>query len=87
MQTYDRAREKLKSMPHPKNLHEYKNIVARVEVKLLIINENLNKELKSTEHQALKENDKLSLKPNKVKFEHILSQMRLVKILSKELKI
>ena len=78
-------------MHSPVNLHEYKNIVARVEVKLLIINDNLNKELKSIEHQALKENDKLSLKPksgpNKVKYEHILFQLRLVKILCEELKI
>ena len=91
MQSYDRARKKLKSMHSPENLHEYKKIVARVEVKLLIINDNLNKELKSIEQQALKENDKLSLKPesgpNKVKYEHILSQLRLVKILCQELKI
>ena len=57
----------------------------------MIINDNLNQELKSIEHQALKENDKLSLKPksglNKVKYEHILSQLRLVKILCEELKI
>ena len=83
--------KKLKSMHSPVNLDEYKNIVARVEVKLLIINDNLNKELKSIEHQALKENDKLSLKPksgpNKVKYEQILSQLRLVKILCEELKI
>ena len=88
--TYDRARKKLKSMHSPVNLDEYKNIVARVEVKLLIIN-NLNKELKSIEHQALKENEKLSLKPksgpNMVKYEQILSQLRLVKILCEELKI
>ena len=62
-QIYDRAQKKLKSMHSPENLHEYKNIVARVEVKLLIINDNLNNELKSIEHQALIENDKLSLKP------------------------
>ena len=46
--TYDRARKKLKLMHSPVNLDEYKNIVARVEVKLLIINDNLNKELKSS---------------------------------------
>ena len=83
--------KKIKSMHSPVNLDEYKNIVARVEVKLLIINDNLNKKLKSIEHQALKENDKLSLKPksgpNKVKYKQILSQLRLVKILCEELKI
>ena len=91
VQTYDRVQKKLKSMRSPENLHEYKNIVARVDVKLLIINDNLNKELKSIDHQALKENDKLSLKPefgpNKVKYEYTLSQLRLVKILCKELNI
>ena len=78
-------------MHSPKNLHKYKNIVARVEVELLIINDNLNKELESIEHQVLKENDTLSLKPksgpNKVNCEHILSQLRLVKILCEESKI
>ena len=63
-------------MHSPEILHEYKNIVARVEVKLLIMNDNLNKELKAREHQALNENDKISLKPesgaNKVKYEHTL---------------
>ena len=63
-------------MHSPEILHEYKNIVARVEVKLLIMNDNLNKELKVREHQALNENDKISLKPesgpNKVKYEHTL---------------
>ena len=62
-----------------------------MEVKLLIINDNLNKELKSIENQALKENDKLSLTPefgpNKIKYKHNLSQQILVKILCKELKI
>ena len=86
VQTYDRTRKKLNSMHSPESLHEYKNIEARV-----IINKNLNKELKSIEYQALKENDKLSLKPesgsNKVKYEHTLSQPRLVKNLCKELKI
>ena len=59
-----------------------------MEVKLLIINDSLNKELKSIEHQALKENDKVSLKPpsgpNNVKYEHILSQL---KNLCEELKV
>ena len=91
VQMYDRLRKKLKSVHSPENLYEYKNIVAKAAVKLLIINDNLNKELKSTEHQAVTENDTLSLKPefglNKVKYEHTLSQLRLVKILCKELKI
>ena len=56
----------------------------------MIINYNLNKELKSVEHQALKQNDKLSLKPkfgpNKIKYEHTLSQLKLVKISCKEIK-
>ena len=73
VQTYERARKKLKSMHSLENLHKYKNIVARVEVELLIINDNLNKKLKSIEHQTLKENDKLCPKPesgpNKVKYE------------------
>ena len=83
--------KKLKSTHSPENLHEYKNIVVRVEVKLLIINDNLKKELKSIEHQALNENDTLTLKPksgsNKVEYEHIFSNMRLVKTLCEELKI
>ena len=77
-------------MHSPENRHKYTNIVVRVEVKLLIINDNLNKELKSIEHQALKENDKLNLEPksgpNKVKYEHIFSQLRLVEISCEELK-
>ena len=69
-------------MHSPENLHQYKNIV---------VNDNLNKELKLIEHQALKENDKLIIKPEsgpkEVKYEHTLSQRRLVKMLCKELKI
>ena len=57
----------------------------------MIINDNLNKDLKSIENQALKENDKLCLKPefgpNKIKYEHNLPQQILVKILCKELQI
>ena len=90
VQTYGRTRKKIKSMQSLENLHKYKNIVARLEVKLLIINDNLNKELKSIEHQALNENDKTSLKPesgqNKVKYEHTLYLLRLAEILCKELK-
>ena len=50
VQTYGRTWKQLKSLHSPKNLHEYKYTEATLEVKLLII-DNLNKDLKSIEHQ------------------------------------
>ena len=84
----DKAGKNLKSLKTDENIENYRNIIAKVEVRILLLNTTLKKELKIIENETLTCND---LKPEKGcsrdNYDKTINKLKMVKILRKELKI
>ena len=77
-----------KSAEHTEN---YKLIVAKLEVKLLSLSDKYHKKLNKLEMMTLTENNaitpKLSITENKEQYVQTINNLKLIKVLRKELKI
>ena len=87
----DKARKNLKSLKTDENIENYRNIIAKLEVRILLLNTTLKKELKIIENETLTCNDLIALKPEKgcsrENYDKTINKLKMVKILRKDLKI
>ena len=88
---YYEARKKLKSIKTNENILTYRNIVAKLEVKILPLCSTLKKQLKDIENETLRKSDTIMLKPesgpSRVYYEKIVNKLKLIAVIRKELKI
>ena len=88
---FNKARKNLKSLKTDENIENYQSIIAKLEVRTLLVNSTLKKELKIMENGMLTCNDSIALKPekghSKENYDKIIDKLKMVKILPKELKI
>ena len=91
---YDEAKKRLKSIKSNKNILTFRNIVTKLEVKILPLCSTfctLKKQLKDIETETLIKGDKIMLKPesrlSRVYYEKIVNQLKLTAVIRKELKI
>ena len=84
------ARKKLKSIKSNENILTDRNIVAKLEVKILPLCSTLKQRLKDIETETLIKGDKTMLKPesgpSQVHYEKIVSKLKLIAVIRKELK-
>ena len=87
---FNKARKNLKSLKTDENVENYRNII-ELEVRILLLNSILKKELKITENETLTCNYSIALKPekghSKGNYDKIINKLKMVKILRKELNI
>ena len=62
---FSKARKNLKSLKTDENIENYQNIIAKPEVRILLLNSTFKKELKIIENETLTCNDSITLKPEK----------------------
>ena len=62
---FNKARKNLKSLKTDENIENYQNIIAKPEVRILLLNSTFKKELKIIENETLTCNDSITLKPEK----------------------
>ena len=91
---YEEAKKRLKSIKSNKNILTFRNIVTKLEVKILPLCSTfctLKKQLKDIETETLIKGDKIMLKPksrlSRVHYEKIVNQLKLTAVIRKELKI
>ena len=78
-------------MKTDENIENYQNIIAKLEVRILLLKSTLKKELKIIENETLTCNDSIVLKPekghSKENYDKIINKLKMVEILRRELKI
>ena len=88
---FSKARKNLKSLKTDENVENYQNIIAKFEVRILLLNSTLKKELKIIENETLTCNYSIALKlekgHSKENYDKIINKLKMVKILRKELNI
>ena len=91
---YEEAKKRLKSIKSNKNILTFRNIVTKLEVKILPLCSTfctLKKQLKDIETETLIKGDKIMLKPesrlSRVHYEKLVNQLKLTAVIRKELKI
>ena len=81
----------LKLQKSAEDTENYKLIVAKLEVKLLSLSDKYHKKLNKLEMMTLTENNaitpKLSITENKEQYVQTINNLKLIKVLRKELKI
>ena len=94
MHLYEEAKKRLKSIKRNKNILTFRNIVTKLEVKILPLCStfcSLKKQLKDIETETLIKGDKIMLKPesrlSRVHYEKLVNQLKLTAVIRKELKI
>ena len=87
---FNKARN-LKSLKTDENIENYRNIIAKLEVRISLLKSTLKKELKIIENEMLTCNDSIALKPekghSKENYDKIINKLKMVEIFRKELKI
>ena len=88
---FNKARKNLKSLKTDENIKNYWNIIAKLEVRILLLKSTIKKELKIIENETLTCNDSIALQPEKghsrENYDEIINKLKMVKILRKELEI
>ena len=88
---FEKARKNIKSLKTDENIENYQNIIAKLEVRILLLKSTLKKELKIIENETLTCNDSIVLKPekghSKENYDKIINKLKMVEILRRELKI
>ena len=88
---YDKARKKLKSIKINGNILTYRNIVTKLEVKILPLCSTLKKQLKDIDTETLINGDQIMLKAesgsSRVHYEKIVNILKVIAVIQKELKI
>ena len=88
---FNKSRRILKLQKSVEDTENYKLIVAKLEVKLLSLSYKYHKKLNKLEMMALTENNvitpKLSITENKKQYVQTINNLKLIKVLQKELKI
>ena len=78
-------------MKTDENIENYWNIIAKLEVRILLLKSTLKKELKIIENETLTCNDSIVLKlekgHSKENYDKIINKLKMVEILRRELKI
>ena len=91
MLLFNKARKNLKSLKTDENIENYQDIIAKLEVRILLLNSNFKKELKIIENETLTCHDSIALKPqkghSKDNYDKIINKLKMVKILRNELKL
>ena len=81
MHLYDEARKKLKSIKSNENILTYRNIVTKLEVKILSLYSTLKKQFNNIETETLIKSDKIMLKlesgPSQVHYKKIVNKLNL----------
>ena len=88
---FNKSRRILKLQKSAEDTENYKLIVAKLEVKLLSLSDKYHKKLNKLEMMTLTENNaitpKLSITENKEQYVQTINNLKLIKVLRKELKI
>ena len=88
---FNKSRRILKLQKSVEDTENYKLIVAKLEVKLLSLSDKYHKKLNKPEMMTLTENNaitpKLSITENKEQYVQTINNLKLIKVLQKELKI
>ena len=91
---YEETKKRLKSIKRNKNILTFRNIVTKLEVKILPLCSTfctLKKQLKDIETETLIKGDKIMLKPesrpSRAHYEKIANKLKLTAVIRKELKI
>ena len=88
---YDEARKKLKSFKSNENILTYRNIAAKLEVKILPLCSTLKKQLKDIETGTLRKSDTFMLKPEsgpiREHYEKLVNKLKFIAVMRKERKI
>ena len=88
---FEKARKNIKSLKTDENIENYQNIIAKLEVRILLLKSTLKKELKIIENETLTCNDSIVLKlekgHSKENYDKIINKLKMVEILRRELKI
>ena len=88
---FNKSRRILKLQKSVEDTENYKLIVAKLEVKLLSLSDKYHKKLNKLEMMTLTENNaitpKLSITENKEQYVQTINNLKLIKVLQKELKI
>ena len=91
MDLYDEARKKLKSFKSNENILTYRNIAAKLEVKILPLCSTLKKQLKDIEVGTLRKSNTFMLKPESGPFrehyEKLVNKLKFIAVMRKERKI
>ena len=88
---FNKSRKILKLQKSAKHTENYKLVVRKLEVKLLSLSDKYHKKLNKLEMMTLTENNaitpKLSITENKEQYVQTINNLKLIKVLRKELKI
>ena len=88
---FNKSSRKLKLQKSAEHTENYKLVVAKLEVKLLSLRDKYHKKLNKLEMMTLTENNaitpKLSITENKEQYVQTINNLKLIKVLRKELKI
>ena len=88
---FNKSHRILKLQKSVEDTENYKLIVAKLEVKLLSLGDKYHKKLNKPEMMTLTENNaitpKLSITENKEQYVQTINNLKLIKVLQKELKI
>ena len=88
---FSKCRKKLKLLKTDENIESYRDIIAKIEVRILQLNRTLKKELKIIENETILRNDLIALMPekglSKENYDKIINKLKMIKVLQKQLKI